>query len=457
MSANQFQTRDAKIPIVPFSRSALSLSLYDWQAKTLCAIENGFPVALATCNGAGKTSVIISSAILWFLWSFPKGRCVVTSGSWTQLTEQLFESLRGFSQKTLFRGWQFLDSEIRTPQGGFAVGVSVDQPERIEGWHSKLMSPVMFIIDEAKAIRDGIFQGISRCTVDFKLIASSTGAAQGQFYRCFNEERGLFWSIRIPSELCLHISEARRESDRKKFGEHSFLYRSMHLAEFTDDANLSIITPGLIRANLENPPLFISGSRSAFCDFAAGGDENVLALRDGNKISICAAWRETDTMQAVRQFINEFRRLNLNPSSVYADEGGLGTVMCDALKEAGWYVNRVNNGAAANRSDVYANRGGEIWFAAKRLIEERKLILPDDSVFIQQATNRRIEYSPSQKLRAESKESMRNRGVSSPDRADAVFGAMVCSGIGTGIGIEDVKYLTLGSRALFDNVPITFH
>jgi hypothetical protein len=32
-----------------------------------------------------------------------------------------------------------------------------------------------------------------------------------------------------------------------------------------------------------------------------------------------------------------------------------------------------------------------------------------------------VEYTANQKLRAESKESMRLRGVASPDRADAIF------------------------------------
>jgi hypothetical protein len=104
----------------------------------------------------------------------------------------------------------------------------------------------------------------------------------------------------------------------------------MHLAEFTDDARLSIITPGLLRANLESPPGFLPGLRSAFCDFAAGGDENVLAIKDGNRVFLAACWRETDTIQAVRQFIAEFKRFSLAPGSIYADEGGLGVVMCDA-------------------------------------------------------------------------------------------------------------------------------
>ena len=56
-------------------------------------------------------------------------------------------------------------------------------------------------------------------------------------------------------------------------------------------------------------------------------------------------------------------------------------------------MSRVNNGATANRSEVYANRCAEIWFEAKRLIEEKKMILPEDPVFIQQATKRRVEYT----------------------------------------------------------------
>jgi hypothetical protein len=132
--------------------------------------------------------------------------------------------------------------------------------------------------------------------------------------------------------------------------------------------------------------------------------------------------------------------------------------MCDALRNGGWYVSRVNNGAAANRSEVYSNRGAEIWFEAKRLIEEKKMILPEDPVFIQQATNRRMEYTANQKLRAESKEAMRNRGVSSPDRADAVFAAMVCAGGGDAFTAETLKWVKLGSPRVrfFDGEPVTF-
>ena len=59
----------------------------------------------------------------------------------------------------------------------------------------------------------------------------------------------------------------------------------MHLAEFADDSGLNIISPSILRRALENPPRFVPGPTVAFCDFAPGGDQDVIALRRGNRVS----------------------------------------------------------------------------------------------------------------------------------------------------------------------------
>ena len=63
-----------------------------------------------------------------------------------------------------------------------------------------------------------------------------------------------------------------------------------------------------------------------------------------------------------------------------------------------------------------------------------------------------------QKLRVESKEAMRNRGVSSPDRADVVFGAMGCAGGGGAITAETLKWIKFGSTRVrfFEGEPVRF-
>jgi hypothetical protein len=58
-------------------------------------------------------------------------------------------------------------------------------------------------------------------------------------------------------------------------------------------------------------------------------------VRRGNRVEIAAAWCERDTMKAVGRFIQLFREHSLSASCICGDEGGLGKVMCDALREAG--------------------------------------------------------------------------------------------------------------------------
>jgi hypothetical protein len=72
-----------------FARSALGLNVYPWQAETLAAVGKGFPSALCAVNGSGKSSTVISALLIWFLSEYPAGRCIITSGSWSQLKARL--------------------------------------------------------------------------------------------------------------------------------------------------------------------------------------------------------------------------------------------------------------------------------------------------------------------------------------------------------------------------------
>jgi hypothetical protein len=49
------------------------------------------------------------------------------------LKSQVFDSLRRFSSHPLFRGLEFLESSVKTPAGGYAIGLSVDEAWKLEG------------------------------------------------------------------------------------------------------------------------------------------------------------------------------------------------------------------------------------------------------------------------------------------------------------------------------------
>ncbi len=430
-------------------------SLYDWQIEVLEAIglqeRGGPPVAVAAANGSGKTSNIVAPAICWFLCRYPRGQVVVTSGSFRQVEKQLWPALRVFQRR--FPGWTFLQTELKTPEGGFALGFATDDAGRAEGWHpkqSREIDPVFIIVDEAKTVPDSVFEAFDRCTRVFQLWVSSPGKPWGQFYEAFHAHRKFYWTRKVSSRECPHIDPEKRARDLEKYGADHPTYRSMHEAEFTEDAERLVLSPDRLTKALDGQPVAQEdGEVVAFCDFAAGRDENVLALRRGNAVRIVKAWVEKNTMQAAREFVHLFKLNGLHPGQVWGDADGLGTVMIDAIEEMGFHVKRFHGGRAATEPEEYANLIGEVWHVGCREIERGRVNLGvlDPETFKQLST-RKSEWAENGKLRVESKDRMRQEGRHSPDRGDAVLGAIVCgsriSGAVTATAAERSEMETTG-------------
>jgi phage terminase large subunit len=150
----------------------------------------------------------------------------------------------------------------------------------------------------------------------------------------------------------------------------------------------------------------------------------VLALCDGNRAEIVDAWRSKDTMHSVGKFLTLFRKLDLQGYQVGGDEG-YGHQLMDCMQEERFYLQRFNNGSPAKRSDIYANLSAEWWSTVGQLIERRQIIIPNDEKLIAQLTSRRKLYDSKGREKLESKADLRARGVESPDRADALIGAIV--------------------------------
>ena len=74
---------------------------------------------------------------------------------------------------------------------------------------------------------------------------------------------------------------------------------------------------------------------------------------------------------------------------------------------------------------AYANKAAKIWFEGRTQIERQQIILPNDRELIAQLTSRLGWPDSKGRLTLEPKDKMRSRGLSSPDRADAVLGAMM--------------------------------
>jgi phage terminase large subunit len=416
-----------KIPILLFADSILGLNarsgqqLYDWQTQILLNFEAGNPTAAACANFTGKTSTLFPVCALWLLYNCPRARLMYLSATGAQVKNQFFASISRFASRPAFAAWKWLETEVRTPQGGFLFGRATDTGGHIEGLHSQIDSPAALLVDEAKSIGDDVLDALSRCHVAHRLYASSTGAAFGGFFKIMTAEAHLWRTFRVTSSMCPHVSKDVIEADRQNLKDSVFAIK--HDARFLYDEGDSMISLEHVRALIENPPEFAAGPRAAFCDFAGAGDESTLGLCEGNRLTLVEAWRSRDTMASVGRFLNHFRRLRLSGYEVGGDQG-FGHQLMDRMSEEGFSLRRFNNGAQASRPDLYFNLSSEWWSMFGQLVERRQILIPaGDEKLIAQLTSRRKLYDSKGRERIEPKDELRSRGCESPDRADALIGA----------------------------------
>ena len=420
-----------------FAANVLGINLYDWQRRVLRDLEQrDCRVALRAANGSGKTSTVIASILIWHALVFPRSIAVTTAGVFRQVESQLWPSLRNHIAK-LGGAWEVTSGEIRYlhPNGNTSriIGYSATDPGRAEGWHAEdhEYHPLLMVVDEAKTVADPLFEAISRCQPTRLLIASSPGGTSGAFYRAFTKEANMWSKHAVTAFDCPHITQKQIDEITQRYGEKHPLTRSMIYGEFVDiGAESLVINLNQLQNCHNSPPRFRPGLRIAGVDFAAGGDQNVICISDGNKILPMIAWREKDTMAAVGRFIVEFKKAGLEANNIYADASGMGMVMCDALAESGWTVNRVNFGGTAYDNNAYTNRSAEMWYGMAKKIEDAEIILPEDEDLTAQLTCRRTITNSKGKLGVESKDSMRARGIASPDRADALALCLSSSNVG---------------------------
>jgi hypothetical protein len=425
-----------------FGEAVLGKTFYPKQAEVLDALfPNGSFVGFASCNGGGKTREVIATAVLAHLALF-QGKVIATSGSFRQVKDQLMPALKAYESR--FPAWHFLESRIETGDANsFLSAFSTKDAGRFEGQHGSKDSPLLLVFDECKTIKDDIFGAGERCRIPHQwcrvLYASSPGFAQGEFYRVMTTRSGSLTHapIRQKAEECPHITAEEIASIRAKWGPEHPLVRSMLDAEFMPFVEGAIVQLRELDALLADPPPFKDGQIKVYFDAAwsesAAGDETVAAMRRGNRITLAACFRERGLHATAGRLIGEFVRLGFSPTDacyVEGDNGGQGKLIIDQLWKMGWRVGRANSGEAPRYNDRYQNLAAEMWVEGAMAIARREFILPDDQELYGQMLDRKIVPSNRGLLAIESKQAMKDPNreggavTCSPDRADAVFGAM---------------------------------
>ena len=419
---------------VGFCEGVLGLpKLYPWQCDTLdpFILSTGpnarmVQVACVSPNEGGRSSLLIAGLCGWWLAMHREGKVAGTTADQKQLSEQIIPALDRIERKM---GWQSVKSpyyRLTTPTGGRAVFFTTDQAGRVEGFQkgNDIVSPLLWIIDEAKNVKDEIFSGVDRCSYNAKLLASSPGHKHGTFFKAFTEHRTQYVCVQAGLRDCPHISRDKVDRVIATYGrEHPFT-RSCIFGEFMDQDEIDryILSDTDLHRCIDNPPQFRPGFVFVFCDFGAGRDDNVIVKRDGNKIEIVACWKEANKEAAAGRFIRHFVELKVRNTQIAGDAAGKDIL--DLIERGGWRIGRQNFGHPLQYDLAYKSWGTRAWMEGAAGIARCEWILPRNDGLFAEMTTRMKRLHPSGKWQMEEKYEMRKRGVPSPSMADACFGAM---------------------------------
>lgn len=427
-----------------------TITLDKWQIEEqirLCAKdytkELPLKYLLTAANGSGKDSFIIAPFMVFQAMCKVRSRTIVTASSDNQLSLQTeaYARMYASSANKYFEAHGiprlFIIKKhhiVCTVTGSEIILFVTDDGGRAEGYHPFPDSPkgeVTIIINEAKTVPDIIAEHLGRCTFTRWIEVTSPGKTSGFNYKHYRESvqypadlvPGKYYSRRISSFDCTHISRNKIEADKIEFGENSPIFRSKHLALYTSLDEQVVITKEKLDQVLAFPPSFVDIGIGLRCgvDYAGGGDECALYVFNNNSFVGRETFRARDTAEVtVPVMVDFFKKYGLKPDQIYGDDGGLGQPINDSLRRIGWPINLVRMQWKPLNIGQYGNRGAELWFRFGQIIQFIMLPADDFKLHSQLCSRYYKQHATQGKLILEAKSDARAKGHGSPDRADAV-------------------------------------
>lgn len=392
--------------------------------------------AVASGHGVGK-SAEVAWIIHWLMSTSMDTRGVVTANTAGQLQTKTWPELGKWYNMALNKHWFVWTSSsyyyARYPedrQKNYKVDALTVAPENTEAWaglHNE--TGVVFIIfDEASGIDHALWDVAEGAFTDgepFFFVFGNPTQPDGDFADCFiNDPDGRWWKRHVDSREVTHTNKAHLNDIIKRNGLDSDFVRIRVLGTFPTKAYDGYIAPISVTEAMQRELHVDSGVALVLgVDVARyGDDETVVAFRQGTDARSIPwrSWRGKDTVASallIVELINEYK-----PDAIIIESIGPGVGIIDLLRSWRYKVIEVHPGAPSTRPAEFANARAENWSRMREWITVRGCVAPTDGELFQQLTAIRYTLTRDESaLLMESKKSMKKRGLSSPDRADALM------------------------------------
>lgn len=438
MSENPFEEMVARYGLTPegpglFVREILGAVPENYQEDLLQAVGGGKrKISVRSGHGTGKTTSLSWSMIWFLLFRYPC-KVVVTAPTSAQLYDALFAELKRWINELPPALQSLVEAKtdrielIAAPSEAFisARTSRAEQPEALAGVHS---DNVMLVIDEASGVPEQVFEAASGSMSGHNavtILAGNPTRTTGTFYETHNRLADHWHTLHWSCVESSRVSDEFVEEMKTRYGEDSSAYRIRVLGEFPlgdDDTIIPLYLADAAKGrDVEASPTTKTVWGLDVARF--GSDRSALAKRVGPIITEVETWKGLDLMQTVGRVKAQYDGLMSadRPAEILVDVIGLGSGVHDRLRELGLPARAVNVSEAPAFGNTYNNLRTELIFRFRGWLETRGSRLPNDGELIAELTSIRYSFGSNGKMKAESKDDMRRRGLRSPDKADAVF------------------------------------
>lgn len=407
----------------------------------LCLDPLIYKEATVSGRGIGKTAGF--AFITHYLLSTALGSTtIVTANTEAQLKTRTWAELGKWLTLSINSHWfernalsikpapwfdSLLKSDLKIDTGYYYAAAqlwSEENPDAFAGTHNAY--GMMVLMDEASGIpapiwkvTDGFF---TEPILHRYWMAFSNGRRNtGQFFECFHRDRN-FWRTRhIDSRDVEGTDKTHLQSIVDRYGEDSDEARVEVRGLFPRQGDSQFISRDIIRKAMEREltpdagaPLIMGVDVARF-----GDDQSVIRLRQGRDGRSYPIFRykglaTNELGDRVAEKIEKYK-----PDVVAVDGGGVGGGVVDYLRSRNYRVVDVQFGEKANDADKYVNTRAELWGRIRDWVEREGCLDPKDQNLEDDLTNPEYTFDANGRYKLESKDSMKRRGLNSPDDGDA--------------------------------------
>lgn len=422
---------------VQFAREVLRFEPDEWQKNVLNDLAHCPKVTVRSGQGVGKTGVE-ACALLWFLSCFPFARVVATAPTRQQLNDVLWSEVAKWQSKSPLLNeilsWTKTYISVKGyEKRWFATARTATKAENMQGFHEDNM---LFIVDEASGVADAIMEAVlgTLSGVNNKLLMCGNPTQKsGVFYDSHTKDRNHYQVHKVSSLDSPRTNKDNIDDLIKKYGAQSNVVRVRVLGEFPQQEDDIFMPIDLVERAVMGET---ATETPEYCQIGVdvarfGDDDTVIAVNSGAVIAPLFSRNGIDTTATcgnILRIAQQERDHYQRPPKIVVviDDTGIGGGVTDQLRAKqrelalGWLYIIPLNMAKSVKHAYYADLTAYLWGTLRERLNDGDLTLPNDNELIAQLTSRKYAINSSGKIKLESKDEMKARGIKSPDMADAV-------------------------------------